>query len=33
MTLALRELTQNLIGIEVAEKSLFKRTFNRLFGG
>ncbi|AZE50654.1 Type II/IV secretion system ATPase TadZ/CpaE [Pseudomonas chlororaphis] len=33
VTLALRELTQNLIGIEVAEKSLFKRTFNRLFGG
>ncbi|SDZ19179.1 AAA family ATPase [Pseudomonas sp. NFIX28] len=33
VTLALREVTQNLIGIEVAEKSLFKRTFNRLFGG
>ena len=29
----LRELSQNLIGVEASEAGLFKRTFNRLFGG
>jgi pilus assembly protein CpaE len=33
VTLALRELSQNLIGIEASERSLLKRTFSRLFGG
>ena len=33
ITLSLRELSQNLIGVEASEAGLFKRTFNRLFGG
>lgn len=33
VTFALRELSQNLIGIEANEQGLFKRTFSRLFGG
>ena len=33
INLALRELSQNLIGIEACEQSLLKRTFGRLFGG
>lgn len=33
VTVALRELSQNLIGIEASERSLLKRTFSRLFGG
>ena len=33
ITLSLRELSQNLIGVEASNAGLFKRTFNRLFGG
>ena len=33
ITLSLRELSQNLIGVEASEAGLFNRTFNRLFGG
>lgn len=33
ITLALRELSQNLIGVEACKLGLLKRTFSRLFGG
>ena len=33
ITLSLRELGRELIGVEVNEAGLLKRTFNRLFGG
>jgi pilus assembly protein CpaE len=33
VTLAMRELCQELLGTEVANKGLLKRTFGRLFGG
>ncbi|MBS7601201.1 AAA family ATPase [Pseudomonas sp. RC2C2] len=33
VTLAMRELNQNLIGVVASERGLFKRTFSRLFGG
>jgi pilus assembly protein CpaE len=33
VTLAMRELCQELLGTEVATKGLLKRTFGRLFGG
>lgn len=33
VTFALRELSQDLIGIEASEQGLLKRTFSRLFGG
>ncbi|APC15222.1 hypothetical protein BLL42_05605 [Pseudomonas frederiksbergensis] len=33
ITVAVRELSQNLIGIEASGQGLLKRTFSRLFGG
>jgi pilus assembly protein CpaE len=33
VTLAMRELCQELLGTEVATQGLLKRTFGRLFGG